>query len=169
MNDRRTKQMLMCIFCIIVSAVGIYFTFWVKEDRRTDSKNEKQKTSEKKEEFDKYNYQNQELPNIDNESNEISEGYEVVIYFTNTDKLDKSGLSLNAQGELCRKTQEFLRLSGYEGVEELKIQDEKFIDDKNKTLFLCDIPGYDEKLQITYLKKESKLKFAVVVIENVQS
>ena len=53
-------------------------------------------------------------------------------------------------------------MQGYD-VTELVIDDSEFIDDESKVLFECDMPGYSEKLQITYDKAASTLYFAIIL------
>lgn len=171
MKDRRSKQVCKLVFCAVLSVFGIYFSFFdkkqdeeVKEEKMTV---QELKGEEKKVKFSD-DYTNNDLPDIENESNDsYTEGKSLEVYFTNTQELDASTLPLSVQEELGYKAQEYLYSNGYEGITELAI-DEGFIDNENEVEFTCQIPGQKEKLHISYDKKEKMLKFAILIIDKIE-
>lgn len=150
-----------------MAVFGIYFTFFSKTEKNGSEKKEVTQNTEEKFQSE-YDYTNKGLPEQENESESESyvEGKDIKVYFTNTDKLDKSSLPLEAQQILCSKTQIFLYSSGFEDVTELKILDTGFSDNERKVTFVCEIPGYEEMLRVTY--KNEKLKFAIIIMEKIK-
>lgn len=171
MKKKRTFQLIMIAFCLIISIFGIYFQFFDKKEKGKEKNQEieevKEKENVKEKNTNEFDYSNKDLPKTENESDEetYSEGMNIEVYFTNTDILDKSSLPLGAHSKLCESSQRFLRHLGYDDVTELQILEDKFVDDEEEVSFRCSMDGYEEQLEIKFLKGDSKLKFCIVTVE----
>lgn len=178
------KKIFIIIFCFAVAVIGLYIQFFHRPkvddpddsgtDIMTDSSTDKEtdeSTDESTERYE-YDYADKELPDVDNET--ASETYDpygtdaVNVYFSNTDMLDQCSMSMAAQTELPRDVQNYLIMQGYTDVTELIVDDNEFIDDDDKVLFECVMPGYSEKLQITYDKAQSTLYFAIILDDGIE-
>lgn len=170
--------MFIIIVCFCAAGIGLFVQFFhkpqIEDDEKMESQYEIDQTEDSKEkttEADAYDYSDKNLPDVDNTSaDETYAEFEVEhiqVYFSNTAMLDQCSMPTAAQSELALDTQKFLEMQGYD-VTELIIDNNEFIDDDNKVLFECVMPGYAEKLQITYEKAESMLHFAIVLNEEME-
>lgn len=173
------KKIFIIIFCFAVAVIGLYMQFihrpkvddtgtdmMTETETSTASAIEKKEAEETTERYE-YDYADKELPDVDNET--ASETYNpydtdaVNVYFTNTDMLDQCSMPMAAQTEMPQDVQNYLIMQGYTDVTELIVDDNEFIDDDDKVLFECAMPGYSDKLQITYDKAKSTLYFAIIL------
>lgn len=177
MEGKGIKKMLIIIGCFAISVIGLCMQFFYKGDSSSnvDKNAEEQRNGDETEQLEsetvvyEYDYLNTELPTEENESsNELymgDGGKAAKIYFSNTGLLDQCSMPIAAQAELVEAAQAFLNLNGYQDVTELTVDNDEFIDDDKNVSFTCNMSGYEEKLQVTFSKSESKLMFAIVYIE----
>lgn len=175
MYGRNNRKLLMLVLSCAAIILGIYMTFFQKEERMDSSQGAEKETGavgdireeERENSMDnkKYDYSGRELPTEDNESgNENYNGgkSEIDIYFSNTAVLDGGSMPLEAQKVLCSEVQKYLRHTGYADVTELYIDDESYAEDMEKISFFCFLDGHAEKLQIEYWFTEHTLKYYIV-------
>lgn len=164
--------MFIIIVCFCAAGIGLFVQFFhkpqIEEDEKVENQYEIDQTEDSKEEtteVDAYDYSDKSLPDVDNTSSDETyaefEVEHIQVYFSNTAMLDQCSMPTAVQSELALDTQKFLEMQGYD-VTELIIDNNEFIEDDNKVLFECVMPGYAEKLQITYDKKDSTLYFAII-------
>lgn len=167
MRNKQSKQLFKAALCVIVSIFGIIFTF---HNGGNGEKVEKE-VEVSSEDIEKYNFMQEKLPDYENESEDetYSDRREGKVYFTNTKKLDSSSFPLAAHAILCQETQNYLYGIGFEDVEEIKINDNEFKDNKEVVKFQCNLPKHEEVLVVTYEKKERKLKFEIEVTERIDT
>lgn len=176
MRDKRSKQVFIVAFCVLISVIGIYIQFIKKDTDIKDTQENAETVTEKEVETEnestqnEYDYSNKELPAVDNESDAetSTDGEDIKIYFTNTQKLDDSDMPFNVQSVLSLDTQRFLYQNGYQDVTELAVDDSGFIDNEDEISFLCSMKDYEEKFKVLYDKSENKLKFSIVFLDTEQ-
>lgn len=164
MKNKQSKRLFRAILCIIIAIFGLIFTFGSGNGEETEM-GEKNTGMER----NHYEYRQEELPLHENESeNETyTEGRELNVYFTNTEKLDNSSLPLAVHAILCREVQKYLDANGFENISELKIQEDGFEDGEKSVTFQCSLPGYEEILVVSYQKERSRLKFEIMTSERI--
>lgn len=177
------KKVIIIVVCFAISVIGIYMQFFYKEKGKDNLENSTEisvgidkKTEAGTEQIKEdstvvyeYDYSNQELPTEENESSDElymgNGGDAAKIFFSDTEKLDQCSMPMEAQADLVDAVQRFLIINGYENVTELHIDNEQFVDNEKVVSFLCEMQGFDEKLQVTFSKTEGKLSFAFVYID----
>lgn len=164
MRDKQSRRLFTAILCITISIFGLIFTFGNGNGEEAE---EEEKNSRR--EGKSYEYAQEELPQDENESQDetYTDGKSIKVYFTNTEKLDRSSLPLAAHAILCREAQKYLDAGGFENAGDLRILDNGFSDSKDAITFRCEIAGYEEMLEVTYKKAERKLKFETVETERI--
>lgn len=164
MRDKQSRRLFTAILCIIISIFGLIFTFGSGngEEEENEEKNSRR-------EGKNYEYVQEELPQDENESQDetYTDGKRIMVYFTNTEKLDESSLPLAVHAILCQEAQKHLEAGGFENARGLRILDDRFSDSKDAISFQCEIAGYEEMLEVTYKKGERKLKFETVETERI--
>lgn len=164
-KDKQSKRLFLTALCIILSLFGLFYTFGA-----VSSEDEQKKESNEKEIKNAYEYEQKQLPNDENESEDeaYTDGKKIKVYFTNTEKIDSSSLPLAAHAILCQEAQKYLDAGGFGKAAELKIMDKGFSDNEDAVTFQCMIAGYEETLAVTYKKEERTLKFDTVEMERIE-
>ncbi len=164
MKNEQSKRLFRAILCVIIAIFGLIFTFGSGNGEETEMR-EKNTGKEK----NHYEYRQEELPTYENESeNEIyTEGRELNVYFTNTEKLDNSSLPLAVHAVLCQEAQKYLDANGFENISEIRILEDGFKDGENSVTFQCSLPGYEEILVVSYQKERNALKFETMISERI--
>lgn len=173
LKEKRSKQVCKIAFCVVISVFGLYFSFFGKstdKKEKVDVENVEESKESKESNMNFENdYKDKQLPDVENESNDTyTDGNQTKVYFTNTSKLDASSLPISVHEVLCEKTQCYLYSCGYDNVTELVINEEDFIDNEDEVTFLCEIPESEEKLRISYDKKDNRLQFESVIIDKIE-
>lgn len=165
MKDKQSKRLFRAILCIIIAIFGLIFTFGNGNGEEAETGN-KNREAEKND----YEYAQERLPQNENgcEDETYTEGKEINVYFTNTEKLDNSSLPLAVHAALCREAQKYLDNNGFENISEIRILDEGFEDNESLVTFQCELPGHEEILAVSYQKEGSMLKFETMVSERIE-
>ena len=167
--SKGNMKMFKLIFCIVISCVGVYMTFF--HQKEPAALNHEKKAEEVKEKAgdrgmaDKLFQNSTEiLPDTENESSDTyTERNTVNLYFSNTEKLDNGKLPIAAQKELAEDAQKFLDEAGYSDVTELYIEDSSYQETAEWIQFDCYMDGYQDMLRIEYRFDAESLFFAVIV------
>ena len=132
MRDKQSRRLFTAILCITISIFGLIFTFGNGNGEEAE---EEEKNSRR--EGKSYEYAQEELPQDENESQDetYTDGKSIKVYFTNTEKLDRSSLPLAAHAILCREAQKYLDAGGFENAGDLRILDNGFSDSKDAITF----------------------------------
>lgn len=168
MKDSQSKKLFILAMCILLSAFGIFFTFFGEEGEKSKEKNKRGK--EEKQMEDEYDYSKKPLPEQENESDDESytEGRAEKVYFTNARQIDESSLPISVHAVLRQKTQEYLYANGFEDVTEVSVIEEGCQEDEESVTFQCRLPKHEEILKVTYQKKENILHFETIMKEEIR-
>lgn len=175
------KKLVMLTLSCAAIVLGIYMTFFYKEEEKSEKggtvqemateeetnvrQNDGQEKQEESMNRNEHDYADTELPLEENESaDETYNGgkVETEVYFSNTELLDTGNMPLEAQKVLCSEVQQYLRQSGYEDVTELYMDDESYVEDAEKISFVCFMDGHKEMLQAEYYFTEHTLRYYIV-------
>lgn len=172
----KKKQLYKLVISIVAIVIGIYMTFFYKDDSEDTfveqtNGTEEIEESEENEEItmqDNHDYSERKLPESDNnaENETYNEGYTSDIYFSNTEKLDSGKLPLEAQARLVDDADRLLKRSGYEDVTELYIDSDSYQETEQYIKFRCFMDGYEDQLEVQYSFDEKTLNYSLIINEN---
>lgn len=168
--NRSGKKVFLLVVYIGASILGLYMTFFYKNDADDNLTNISQvMESEINEEqiivgtdID-MSTESQELPDYENlsDAETYTDGISTEVYFANTEVIDNGKLPMSVHSILTTAVSKYLKRSNYKDVTELYINEESYKETEEKITFNCFMDGYQEQLQVIYEISEGRLLFAI--------